>query len=93
MNSEMVFIGPFFAPLVYVLGFISLILAILLIFLPRYRDNLLERIGASMVAFAVVAIWYHMIDGFFIPRAYWMYGWGWALVIVGMLYKLPRKKE
>lgn len=83
----LVFIGPFLAPLVYVVCFISMILAIVLIFYPRYRDNLLERFGASVVAFSVVSIWYHMVDGFFIPRAFWAYGWGIAMVVVGMVTK------
>lgn len=93
MTSDLVYVGPFFQPIAYVVCFISLILSLVLVFLPRYRDNMLERFGATLVAFGAVAVWYHMIDGFFIPRAFWAWGWGVAMVIIGMLVKLPKKRQ
>jgi len=93
MTKDMVHVGPHMAAALYVFCLISLILAILLVFLPKYRDNLFERIGASVIAFATISIWYHVIDGVVIPRIFWMYGWGLAVMLVGMFYKVPWRRK
>lgn len=91
-QTDMIYVGPFIAPIVYVVCFISMITSLLLVFLPRYRDNLLERIGSTFIAVSCIAIWYHMVDGFLIPRALWAYGWGMTFLLLGLFSKLPRRK-
>lgn len=88
-----VFVGPFIVPFVLAVCFISTMAAIFLVFYPRYQDNLLQRAGACLVALACLAISYHIVDGYVIPRAVWAYAWGIVLIVIGFLHKLPRKKS